>query len=106
VEPSAIADAFVKHFKSVYNNNCRVDIFFLSLYSEFSSLAPISDADICKAIERLKLSKFLGLNDILVFFYLLIFFIYLVCETIGTAATPRVPASGDSEDDCDEADGM
>jgi hypothetical protein len=32
----------------------------------------------------------------------------LVCEAIGTAATtwPIVPASGDSEDDCGEADGM
>jgi hypothetical protein len=38
-----------------------------------------------------------------------IFFIYyLVCEAIGTAATPDtiVPASGDNEDDCGEADGM
>jgi hypothetical protein len=35
-------------------------------------------------------------------------FIYLVCEAIGTAATPGllVPASGDSEDDCGEVDGM
>jgi hypothetical protein len=29
-------------------------------------------------------------------------FFYLVCEAIGTAK----PASGDSEDDCGEADGM
>jgi hypothetical protein len=28
---------------------------------------------------------------------------YLVCEAIGTAA---LPASGDSEDDCGEVDGM
>jgi hypothetical protein len=36
------------------------------------------------------------------------FFLILVCEAIGTAATPGpiVPASGDSEDDCGEADGM
>jgi hypothetical protein len=36
------------------------------------------------------------------------FFFYLVCEAIGTAATPGpiVPASGDSEDDCGEADGI
>jgi hypothetical protein len=36
------------------------------------------------------------------------FFKILVCESIGTAATPRpiVPASGDSEDDSGEADGM
>jgi hypothetical protein len=33
---------------------------------------------------------------------------YSVCEAIGTAATPWpiVPASGNSEDDCGEADGM
>jgi hypothetical protein len=38
------------------------------------------------------------------FFY----YYYLVCEAIGTAATPWsiVPASGDSEEDCGEADGM
>jgi hypothetical protein len=37
-----------------------------------------------------------------------IFYYYLVCEAIGTEATPGtiVPASGDSEDDCGEADGM
>jgi hypothetical protein len=36
------------------------------------------------------------------------FFFILVCEAIGTAATrwPIMPASGDSEDDCGEADGM
>jgi hypothetical protein len=37
------------------------------------------------------------------------FFLILVCEAIGTAATPGllfVPASGDSEDDCAEADEM
>jgi hypothetical protein len=36
------------------------------------------------------------------------FFLILDCEAIGTAATPWpiVQASGDSEDDCGEADGM
>jgi hypothetical protein len=36
------------------------------------------------------------------------FFVCLVCEAIGTAAHswPIVPASGDSEDDCGEVDGM
>jgi hypothetical protein len=35
-------------------------------------------------------------------------FYIMVCEAIGTAATPGpiVPASVDSEDDCGEADGM
>jgi hypothetical protein len=33
-------------------------------------------------------------------------FFYLVCEAVGTAATPGlfVPASGDGEDDCGEVD--
>jgi hypothetical protein len=36
----------------------------LSESSEFVSLAPISDADVCKAIRRLKPSKSVGLDDI------------------------------------------
>lgn len=32
--------------------------------SEFLSLTPISDADVCKAIKRLKPSKHTGLDDI------------------------------------------
>jgi hypothetical protein len=32
-------------------------------------------------------------------------FFYLVCEAIGHS-WPIVPASGDNEDDCGEADGM
>jgi hypothetical protein len=44
-------------------------------------------------------------NDVCHFFFIII----LVCEAIGIAATPglwRGLASGDSEDDCGEADGM
>jgi hypothetical protein len=41
-------------------------------------------------------------SSMYVFFY---YYYYLVCEAIGTAAT-ILPASGDSEDDCGEADGM
>jgi hypothetical protein len=40
---------------------------------------------------------------------IIFYYYYLVCEAIGTAATPTwpiVPTSGDSEDDCWEADGM
>jgi hypothetical protein len=39
----------------------------LSQSSEFVSLASISDADVCKAIKRLKPSKSVGLDDIPVF---------------------------------------
>jgi hypothetical protein len=39
--------------------------------------------------------------------FIIIIIIHLVCEAIGTAVTPDLlPASGDSEDDCGEADGM
>jgi hypothetical protein len=43
--------------------------------------------------------------DLAVFHY---FFYYLVCEAIGTSATQGLlcQTSGDSEDDCLEADGM
>jgi hypothetical protein len=64
VEPGAVADAFAKHFQSVYNNHCLMDIPLLSQSSKLSYLAPISDADICKVVKRLKLSKFVGLDDV------------------------------------------
>jgi hypothetical protein len=54
-------------------------------------------------------SRFVGLNDRVGGTLASIFFLILVCEAIGTAATRGlfiVPASGDSEDDCGEADGM
>jgi hypothetical protein len=61
VQPNAVADAFAKHFKSVYNNHCSMDFPPLSQSSDILSLAPISDADVCKAIKR---SKSVGLDDI------------------------------------------
>jgi hypothetical protein len=64
VQPSAVANAFAKHFQSVYNNHCPVDITPLSQSSEFVSLDPISDADVCKAIKRLKPSKSVAFDDI------------------------------------------
>ncbi|PNF41595.1 hypothetical protein B7P43_G11563 [Cryptotermes secundus] len=64
VQPEAVADAFARHFQSVYNNHCSKDIHPLSPSSEFLSLAPISDADVCKAFKRLKPSKSVGLDDI------------------------------------------
>jgi hypothetical protein len=38
---SAVADTFAKHFISVYNNHCPVDIPPISQFSEFLSLDPI-----------------------------------------------------------------
>jgi hypothetical protein len=64
VQSIAVADAFAKHFQSVYRNHCPRDITALSKSSEFLPLTPVSDADICKAIERLKHSKSVGLDDI------------------------------------------
>jgi hypothetical protein len=63
-EPTAFADAFAKHFQSVHNNCCSIDLPRLSQCSEFLSLVPVSDADVCKAIKRLKPSKCVGLDDI------------------------------------------
>jgi hypothetical protein len=57
VEPCAVADVFPNYFQSVYNNNCSMDFPPVSQSSEFVSLAPISDADVCKAIKKLKPSK-------------------------------------------------
>jgi hypothetical protein len=61
-EPYKVADAFAKHFQSVYNTPCTG--VFPSLSSEFLSLAPISELDICKALRRLKPYNSVGLDDI------------------------------------------
>ncbi|PNF36765.1 hypothetical protein B7P43_G11156, partial [Cryptotermes secundus] len=63
-QPEAVADAFAKHFQSVYNNHFSKVIHPVSQSSEFVSLAPISDADVYKAIKRLKPSKSVGLDGI------------------------------------------
>jgi hypothetical protein len=62
VEPSAVVYVFAKHFQSVYNNHCSMDIPSLWQFSEFLSFTPISNADVCKAIKRLKSSKPTGLD--------------------------------------------
>jgi hypothetical protein len=67
-EPTAVADAFANHFRSVYNNFGPMD--FPPLFShssEFLSLAPVSDTDVCKTIKRIKPSKSVALDDILGF---------------------------------------
>jgi hypothetical protein len=64
LQSNAIADAFAKHYKSVYNNHCSMDFPPLSQSSDILSLAPISEADVCKAIKRLKPSISVGLDDI------------------------------------------
>jgi hypothetical protein len=62
-EPYKVADAFAKHFQSVYNTPCTGVFPSLSQSSEFVSLAPISELDICKSLRRLRPSKSVGLDD-------------------------------------------
>jgi hypothetical protein len=63
-EPYNVADAFAKHFQSVYNTPCAGVFPSLSQSSEFLSLAPISELYICKALRRQRPSKSVGLDDI------------------------------------------
>jgi hypothetical protein len=57
-----IADTFATHYQSIHNNCSSIDFPRLSQCSEFLSVAPVSDADVCKAIKRLKPSKSVGLD--------------------------------------------
>jgi hypothetical protein len=67
VEPSAVADAFPKHFHPVCNKQFPIDSSVLFQSSASLSLVPVSDVDVCKAIKRLKPSKSFELDDILGF---------------------------------------
>jgi hypothetical protein len=64
VEPCDVADVFSKHFQSLYNDLCPVVFPTLSSSSEFLSLAPVSDSGIFKAIEHMRPSKSVGVDDI------------------------------------------
>jgi hypothetical protein len=63
-EPYKVADAFAKHFQSVFSTPSSGVFPSLSQSSEFLSLAPVSELDICKALRHLRLSKSVGLSDI------------------------------------------
>jgi hypothetical protein len=63
-ETYKVADAFAKHFQSVYNTPCTEIFPFLSQSSNFLSFTPISELDIRKALRRLRPSKSVGLDDI------------------------------------------
>jgi hypothetical protein len=63
-QPADVADKFCKHFQSVYNHPCPV-VFPTNLSSsELLTLAPVSYSHIIKAINRLKPSTFVGLDNI------------------------------------------
>jgi hypothetical protein len=62
VEPAEVADAFAKHFLSVYNIPCPGASPLPSRSSEFLSSAPISELEICKALKRLRPSWTVGLD--------------------------------------------
>jgi hypothetical protein len=63
-EPYNVADAFAKNFQSVYNTPCTGVFSSLSQSSEFLSLTPISELDICEALRYLRPSKSVRLDDI------------------------------------------
>jgi hypothetical protein len=64
VEPTEVSDAFAKHLLSVYNIPCPGVSPLPSRSSEFLSLAPISELEICKALKRLRPSKAVALDGI------------------------------------------
>jgi hypothetical protein len=61
-----IAEAFSKHFKSVYNSNssCSNIFSFVKHCTENLPLASISDSDVQNAIKWLRPTKSVGLGDI------------------------------------------
>jgi hypothetical protein len=67
IESCDAADEFSKHFQSVYNNPWPVVVPTLSSYSEFLSLAPVSDSGVFISIKRLRPTKSVEVDDILGF---------------------------------------
>jgi hypothetical protein len=68
-EPCQIAEAFARHFKSVYSNTASVFPPIPIISFDASSLhnlpqSPVIDADVRKAIRQLKPSKSFGLDGI------------------------------------------
>jgi hypothetical protein len=51
---TVVAEAFVKTLHSINNNHCSANVATFSQSSEFLYLAPVSNGDVCKAIEMLK----------------------------------------------------
>jgi hypothetical protein len=64
IQPVDVAAEFCKHFQSVYNHRCPVVFPTHLSCSELLPLASVSYSDIIKAINRLRPSKSVGLDDI------------------------------------------
>jgi hypothetical protein len=62
--PVEVADAFAKHYQSVYNTYSPVGYHSGLLSSDILHLPPISELDNLKAIKRLRPSKSVGLHGI------------------------------------------
>jgi hypothetical protein len=63
-KPQEVADEFLKHFQSVYNNPSPVVFPTLLSPSEYLPLSSVSDSDVIKAIKRLRPSKYVRVDDI------------------------------------------
>jgi hypothetical protein len=61
IDPKNIADAFVNHFKSIFNTSCPTITASQPVTTDFLPTAPISAAEVSK---RLKPSKCVGLDGI------------------------------------------
>jgi hypothetical protein len=63
-DPILIADAFGNHFTSTFSANYKSFITSYFIASDFLPTAPISAAEVSKAIKRLRPSKCVGLDGI------------------------------------------
>jgi hypothetical protein len=63
-DPNNIADAFANYFKSIVNTSCPTITAPQSVTTDFLPMAPVSSAEVSKAIKHLKPSKCVGLDGI------------------------------------------
>jgi hypothetical protein len=64
IKPNDVTDEFSKHFDLVCNNPCPIVLQIISSSSEFLPLAPVSDSDVIKAIQLVRPSKSVGVDDV------------------------------------------
>jgi hypothetical protein len=63
-KPREVAEAFSKHFQTVYSSSCYGTSSSVNQGAEILHLAPLSSSDIQNAIRRLRPSKSVGLDGI------------------------------------------